>query len=791
MSLSGNSSSGQKTLSNTQQVLADNVEVTSITCDEISVSGDATIASSLTVDGDCTIGTNDENILTINSYIENDQVQWLETCTRKITYDGSEDITTITGSVNLNDYIKFTTRDEFITMTYPVYVITELRVSDVSWLSNVRCNDISANKLTVSGVIINTGVQQLRTDCSSVMVGVTTLQNRATWLETDASLCAGRLSYLEADASLCAGRLSFLEADASLCAGRLTFLEADASLCAGRLNFLEADASLCAGRLTFLEADASLCAGRLKFLEADASLCAGRLTFLEADASLCAGRLNFLERDASDYSSRLVFLEKDASDYAGRLVKLEGKTQYQGTAAGGTFFTSNVTALTVCSSGNLLVGSLTTSPETKGGTALARCHTVGTEIADASNSFPNLALGANSQNGYVCNGSSGTFYKAFGQGDPANSWWQSSSTYSPSGSPSSSVYLVYNGGTSLGEWISITVPGGTLIKPTQMWVYDNMGPAYTYTFAQCRVYGQLNGGQLQLIGSETIAGNPPPDGYQNITLSGTSPFNTFYFQVTQMSNWAGGGVNLPASVSNIFIAGYTANYTISQAVYFPQSVEIGKTAITTLPTNQLRVNGSCRVDNLFTNQLNVDSSSVFVGTVYCKSNFYGTTGDMLGPYSLSGLWFKEVTGIPSWATEIVVVLTTIKNSAGTGLVYLTLGNSDGTYSGSYQGSSFGSSTSALDSTYVHLSPDSTWATAATYYGQYVFKFGGTTSLAEPKAIWGYTGIMTRADGGSWWQANSGGIAFVKSTTYVDRVKITHPSSTTPFDTNAYMTVTFR
>jgi hypothetical protein len=462
-------------------------------------------------------------------------------------------------------------------------------------------------------------------------------------------------------------------------------------------------------------------------------------------------------------------------------------TQSSGTS---TLRATTVDSLT--SSGNVSIGGLIIAPSIKGSSTLSGCHTCGTEIADASNYFPNFAFSSNTQNSYVCGGSSGTtYYKAFGQGDPNTNWWQSDSTYSPSGSPSSSVSLTYSGGTSLGEWVSLTVPSGILIKPTQMWVFDNEGPAVSYTFTQCRVFGQLNGGQLYLIGSKTIAGNPPAQQVVNITLSGTIPFNVFYFQVTQLSNWSGGGVNLPASVSNIYIGGSTANYTINQTVYVPQSLEVGKTATSTLASNQLRVNGSCRTDNLFTNQLNVDSSSVFVGVVYCKSNIYGTTGDILGPFALSTLWFKDATGIPSWATEITVSLTGIKNSAGTGIVYLSLGNSDGTYSGSYQGSCFGSSTSALDSTFIRLSPDATWATAATYYGQFIFKYGGATGLAEPKAIWTYTGIMTRADGGSWWQSTCGGVAYVKSTTYVDRVKITHPNSTTPFAANAYMSVSYR
>jgi len=67
-----------------------------------------------------------------------------------------------------------------------------------------------------------------------------------------------------------------------------------------------------------------------------------------------------------------------------------------------------------------------------------------------------------------------------------------------------------------------------------------------------------------------------------------------------MSNWSGGGINLSCAVTQILLYGTSWNQSISQSVYIPQSLEVGRSTTPSIPSSALTINGATLMNGTLT-----------------------------------------------------------------------------------------------------------------------------------------------------------------------------------------------
>lgn len=255
--------------------------------------------------------------------------------------------------------------------------------------------------------------------------------------------------------------------------------------------------------------------------------------------------------------------------------------------------------------------------DTKGTTTLANCTTIGTEATATGNVIPTgITFASNSQNGYTINSSSiGRYsypaYYAFNNGTYA--WWSSQNSYDSGGNPSGAYYIDHQAGRTNGDWVSISFPYYLILSNVSF--YNDDGFFFNYTARTVAVYGQYDNGIPILLRTYGMAGNPPAQNTYSFTISTTTPFNKFYFQVTLMSSNSGG----ECSIKNIIYTGKILNKTITENIYFPQSIEVGRTATNTaLNTDvNLLVNGNSTIngDTTILNKMTVGANLSVGGTI--------------------------------------------------------------------------------------------------------------------------------------------------------------------------------
>jgi hypothetical protein len=265
--------------------------------------------------------------------------------------------------------------------------------------------------------------------------------------------------------------------------------------------------------------------------------------------------------------------------------------------------------------GNLEIGSLNFQPNKKANLDLNNCLTIGNQTTNTVQNVPNFTFTSNSQSGYtVASSSIGRYsyaaYLAFVSG--GTGWWSNQNSYQAGGSPSGTYYLTYGPSDSVsnGDWVSISCPNYYLLRTVSF--YNDDGYLLNHTMVSVAVFGQYDSGTIFLLGTYSMGGNPPSKGTYSFNITTTSAYNKFYFQCTQCSNWSGGGVSFECAVSSIVFTGEFVSSTISQNIYIPQSLEIGRSLLQTLNTaNALTVNG----DTNLIGDLNVLSTVKLLNTL--------------------------------------------------------------------------------------------------------------------------------------------------------------------------------
>lgn len=251
--------------------------------------------------------------------------------------------------------------------------------------------------------------------------------------------------------------------------------------------------------------------------------------------------------------------------------------------------------------GNVLYANLFNdiilSNNTKGSVTLTNCITLGNELTNPTQTlFPNITFTSNSQSGYTIDASSLGYYSypAYQAFNGGTGWWSKDTAYNPDGGANANaavLYYNYGQNASVGEWVSISCPNYAVLQNISF--YNTSGFTFGFTMKSVSVFGQYGTSALVLIGSYTMSGAAPSEGTYNFNVSPQQAFNKFYFQCTQMGNQSGSGVTQACAVKSILFTGVLLNRTISQNIYLPQSLEVGRSGFSTLNTTRaFLVNGN-------------------------------------------------------------------------------------------------------------------------------------------------------------------------------------------------------
>lgn len=346
---------------------------------------------------------------------------------------------------------------------------------------------------------------------------------------------------------------------------------------------------------------------------------------------------------------------------------VSGTTSLQGTTARYADVSGNLSV-----TGKLSIAQLDITGNVKGTTTLQNCWTVGADASWQTVTFPNFTFGSDTQNGFTCGATSNNSIAYRGFGTIGGTYWSTATnTYNPDGSSMSTYTMYYNNGTaSYGEFLSLACPNYYILTGCSF--YNTDGGALNQTLKSVAVFGSFHKGDFFYIGSYTCAGNPPAKGTYSFSLSTTQPANYFIFQITAMSNWSGAGVILKGWVTDVVFTGYQVNYTQTKSTYIPQSVEIGQSMTTTLPTDLLTVNGSTSLNNDVT----------IGGTLTLQIPMTGFVSPYVIPLSgqIGYTWSYSFSGV-TVVSNTLYLIGNIPITVGVWLVYCRVGvhNTPGNY----------------------------------------------------------------------------------------------------------------
>ena len=278
----------------------------------------------------------------------------------------------------------------------------------------------------------------------------------------------------------------------------------------------------------------------------------------------------------------------------------------------------------------------------KGLTGATGCYTVGTEDNEV-NIFANLLFTSNTQSNYsiLSNNSSTVAYKAFGTG---SNYFDTELTYTNTGVVLQSTLnkLVVDGISYYGAYVRIYNP--TRVNATSLTFFNNLNSSGQYIKSYL-VAGSLDGSTLFLLANKTIT--TPTASLVSTTLNTNFGVNYLYFQITSITPRPSGLNDCDSRVSQITYSGIYNN-RIRQSIYFPQSVEVGRsrTGANSLPSVSLTVNGDTDFKGNTTVSQLTSVSSLKIGdfstwtpsngSTYLLPDFYGTSASGDGYYVLPG-----------------------------------------------------------------------------------------------------------------------------------------------------------
>jgi hypothetical protein len=396
----------------------------------------------------------------------------------------------------------------------------------------------------------------------------------------------------------------------------------------------------------------------------------GNLTSLTVSGNIsCSGNLSGTLTTASQ--PNITSIGTLASLNVSGNISCSGNLSGTLTTASQPNITSIGTLASLNVSGNITNGSLILKPNTKGNTALSGVETIGNE--QTTSSFANLTFTSDSQFGYVMSATSNSVspvsfaYMGFGS---SVGQWGSLTNYNNLGVYTGSSSVVSSGTTYTGERLQIQFPSLTVLKSWTFGSPTNANGSYTKDYA---LIASKNGSTWNTLATGTsLSGTQIVDFTENFSIG-----YTYFAIVIRSLTVATSGSVARATANNISFTGWTFP-SITQSIYIPQSLEVGRTSLpNSLPNQALVVNGDGAlggrliVGSLSPNatasanlviQRNGTTAELFVGGNGGDNN----TGIIKYVYDSSGSWFQ----VGHWGDNLDTTGTTFKKGGQVGVGYL-------------------------------------------------------------------------------------------------------------------------
>ena len=220
-------------------------------------------------------------------------------------------------------------------------------------------------------------------------------------------------------------------------------------------------------------------------------------------------------------------------------------------------------------------------PNRKGATVLSSCETFGTEASLIT--VGNLTFTSNSNQSFNFSATSnnGNAFRAFGS---SSGNWQSSSNYDFSdGTYIGGQSRIISGVSYSGERIQVQFPSA--YKVFSMTI-SNLADVYGSYARNYVIGGSTDNTNWTLLHSGNFGNGTQTINFNNNTFS--SLYLVLVIRTTDYNQFTDS--TLSATLDSITFQAESSG--ITQCVYIPQSLEVGKTTTSTMPSNQLTVNGS-------------------------------------------------------------------------------------------------------------------------------------------------------------------------------------------------------